>query len=219
MFNVFIDPAATAKAVRAPLAWLWPLILCAAAVVFAAMWNAPVAVSVLSNHPPSNLPREQVDQMVNRMSSQKFTPITVPLVLTAELAALAAMVMVTFMIFDIRPKYRDVFAMMCTCELIDTLGKVAGAFVVHAKGDDQTFLQTTMPSLGLDIFFPDLKGPLFAVLNYFSLFKVWYLVILVLAMSYLTGSSKGKAIVAVTPVWFFGLLAWLGLSFVMSRLS
>ena len=62
-----------------------------------------------------------------------------------------------------------------------------------------------MPPFGLDIFIPA-HGVLLAILNFFSIFQIWFLVILALALAALTGSSKGKAFAAITPAWLIPLI-------------
>jgi hypothetical protein len=47
---------------------------------------------------------------------------------------------------------------------------------------------------------------LLAFVNFFSIFEIWYIVILGLSLAYLTGSSKGKAFAAITPAWLIPLL-------------
>lgn len=53
-----------------------------------------------------------------------------------------------------------------------------------------------------------------ALVSYFSVFNIWYIVALTLALSFLGGCSKTKAFVAVIPTWLLPLslvvgLAWL----------
>jgi hypothetical protein len=43
------------------------------------------------------------------------------------------------------------------------------------------------------------------VLNFFSIFEIWYLVILVFGLSYLAKCSKGQAFAAITPAWLLPL--------------
>ena len=67
------------------------------------------------------------------------------------------------------------------------------------KGEDIQSVQELQPPFGLDIFFSGLKGPLLAILNFFSIFQIWYILILGLALAYMAKTSKGKAFAAITP--------------------
>jgi fumarate reductase subunit C len=47
---------------------------------------------------------------------------------------------------------------------------------------------------------------LFGLVNYFSIFTIWYLIVLTFGMAALGKSSKGKAFFAITPAWVLPLL-------------
>src|SRR5438105_15477673 len=55
VFNVFIDPAATAKAVRAPLAWLWPLLIAGIVRIMLGWVSVPIVIDVLRKYVPVGL--------------------------------------------------------------------------------------------------------------------------------------------------------------------
>jgi hypothetical protein len=207
MFNVFIDPAATAKAVRAPWAWLWPLIITSIASIIYGMFFTPLMMDTMRKYPPNGVSGAQLDQAMH------FTEIVTrvsfflsPLLIAGVTALFAALIMLTASMISMRVKFRDIFSLMSVCSLINVLQIIASYFVLKAKADEIGSMQQLQPAFGLDIFFGELKGPLFAILNYFSLFQVWYLVILGLSLAFLTGSSKGKAFAAITPAWLIPLL-------------
>jgi hypothetical protein len=82
------------------------------------------------------------------------------------------------------------------------------------KGDEIQTLEELQPSFGLGLFIHEGVGKtMMAVLNYFSIFMIWYIVILGLALACLTGSSKGKGFAASAPSWLLGLLIVVGISF------
>ena len=76
---------------------------------------------------------------------------------------------------------------------------------MRTKGDEITSQEQMSPAFGLDIFIPA-HGVLLTHLNFFSIFQIWSLVILALALAALTGSSKGKAFAAITPAWLIPLI-------------
>jgi hypothetical protein len=77
---------------------------------------------------------------------------------------------------------------------------------VRTKGDEIQSAEQLMAPFGADIFIQDVHGALLGFLNFFSIFEIWYLVVLGLSLAYLTGSSKGKAFAAITPAWVIPLL-------------
>ncbi len=106
----------------------------------------------------------------------------------------------------LRAKFRDVFSLMAACGLIQSLQTVASYIVLHAKGDEVTTAEQLTPAFGLDIFLQNIHGALFALVNFFSIFEIWYLIVLTFALAYLAKSSKGKAFFAITPAWLLALV-------------
>jgi Yip1-like protein len=206
MFNVFIDPAATARVVPAPLAWLWPLLIGCIVSIPYTIFVLRLSVNIMRQN-PTGLPADQVNQAVRGMEMYaKIGPFVTPVIIVIFLCVLSLLVMLTASMLSMRVKFRDVFTLMSLCGLISTLQVVASYFVLRAKADELGSMQQLQPPFGLDIFFSELKGPLFAILNFFSLFEIWYLVIFTFALAYFTRSSKGKAFAAITPVWLIPLL-------------
>lgn len=206
MFNAFVDPAATAKAASAPLSWLWPLLILCIAVSLLTVFTGPLSINIMRQN-QAGVPQQQLEQTIHFMEvSAKFTPFIAPIIVVLFSLALAGLVTLTASMLSMRTKFRDIFALMNLCSMISVLQIVATYFVLNAKKDELASMQQLQPPFGLDIFFSELKGPLFAILNFFSLFQVWYLVIFGLALAYLASSSKGKAFAAITPVWLIPLL-------------
>ncbi len=207
IFNVFIDPAATARSVPAPRAWLAPLIVISIATVLYAWFTIPITMRVIMLNPPNGASGENLERMRGIMeTTYKVFAFASPAIVIGMIALLALLVSLMCSALSVKTKFRDVFTLLSACSLITVLQLAAMYFVLRAKGDDLQSVQQLSPSFGLDIFFSDLKGPLFAILNFFSIFEVWYLVMLALSLAYLTRSSKGKAFLAITPAWLLPLL-------------
>jgi hypothetical protein len=105
-----------------------------------------------------------------------------------------------------RAKFRDVFSLMAGCALIPALQYIATFVVVRVKGDEVHSVEQLTPPFGLDIFVQDLHGVAFAVVNFFSIFEIWYIVVLVVGFAALAKCSKGKAFTTTAPAWILQLL-------------
>ena len=67
------------------------------------------------------------------------------------------------------------------------------------------------PALGLDIFLPEGTNKfLAAFLGFFSVFEIWWIVMLILILSTAFRVSKGKAVALVLPLVVLSLLFRLG---------
>jgi hypothetical protein len=207
MLNAFIDPKATAKRVPAPFSWLWPVIILFIVYFAVGLLTAPYAISIADAQiAQRGLPAEQAEnaRRITHVVTQ-ITPIATPLVIMLFMTLSAWLVAVTGSIAGLRAKFRNVFSLMAACSLIVALQSIAVIIVVRAKGDEITSQEQLTPPFGLDLFFPNVHGALLAILNYFSIFQIWYLIVLTFGLAYLAKSSKGKAFFAITPAWLVPL--------------
>jgi hypothetical protein len=207
MLNVFVDPAATAKRVPAPLSWIWPVITLSITYIVIAYLTVPYALALADTRmAQQNMTPEQMERArsIAHTVTQFTTPLT-PIFVIGLLALFAWLVGLVGSMVGMRAKFRDVFSLMAACSLIPVLQSIATIIVIRVKGDEITSQEQLMPPFGLDIFFQDVHGPLLAILNFFSIFQIWYLVVLTFGLAYLTKSTKGKAFAAITPAWLVPL--------------
>jgi hypothetical protein len=203
MFNAFVDPVGLAKAAKAKLFWLWPFIV--VMIVFIVVGNlmAPYSMQLMdAKMAERGAPANQIEAM------HKFAFVgayITPIVILLFVMLGAWLVSLTGSIFGVNAKFRDVFSISMACTLIGCLQYIATYIVVRTKGDEIVNQEQLTPAFGLDIFIPAHGIPL-AILNFFSIFEIWSMVIFALAIAALTGASKGKAFAAITPSWLIPLL-------------
>lgn len=207
MFNAFVDPVGLAKAVKTKLFWLWPLIVML--IVFMVVGNLmlPYSLQLMdAKMAERGMAPEQLENAKNM--AHKFAPVGViitPIFIVLFVMLGAWLVTVTGSILGVRAKFRDVFSISMACTLIGCLQYIATYIVVRSKGDEIVNQEQLTPAFGLDIFVPAHGIPL-AILNFFSIFEIWTIVIMGLAVAALTGASKGKAFAAITPAWLVVLI-------------
>jgi len=208
MLNAFVDPAGLAKRVPAPLSWLWPVItLCVIYLVFGYLMLPYTLAVVDLRLSQQNISAEQAERARNLTHTvTQFSFLATPVIIIGLLALFAWLVTVTGSIAGVRAKFRNVFSLMAACALIPALQYIATYIVVHAKGDEITSQEQLTPPFGLDIFLQNIHGALFGLVNFFSIFEIWYLIVLTFALAYLSKSTKGKAFFAITPAWVVPLL-------------
>ena len=205
---MFVDPEGTSKRVPAPYFWLWPLLLIALVSVVVGLQMGPISSRVAEiGFKQQNMTGEQLEQA--RSMTHTFTTAGAyftPIIIGVFLLIIALLVGALYSVQGVKTRFRDMFSILAVCGMIQLVQSIAFLFVLRAKGDDITSAEQLRPSFGLDMFTPDLHGPALAILNFFSLFQIWYIVILVLTLAAFTGSSKTKAFVAATPAWVLPLL-------------
>jgi len=215
MLNILIDPAAAVKQVRRKLSWLWPLLIVGVVTATLGYLNIPLAIRAMQMNPPGGMTAEQLERSMGMIQTmQKVGVFASPAIMAGMLALGAAILLGSCSVLGMRTTFRDLFSLVCHGSLIGMLQAIAGFVVVRMKGDEIQTVEELRPSFGLGLFFHEGIGkPALAVMDYFSIFTIWYIVILSLALACLTGSSKGKAFAAAAPAWLIGLLFFVGISF------
>jgi len=212
MLSVFIDPARTARGASAKLAWLWPVITLAIIYMVFGYLMLPFTLQAIDARltqaiQQQGAPAERLEAARNiTMMITRVAFVFTPLVIIGFLALFAWLVMVTGSMVGLRAKFREVFALMSACSLISGLQYIATYIVLRTKGDEITSQEQLTPPFGLDIFLQDVHGPLLALLNFFSIFEIWYLIVFTVGLAALAKTSKGKAFAAITPAWLIPLI-------------
>lgn len=207
MLNAFIDPAAMAKQAVKKGFWIGPILLLSVVAVVFSLLTVPIALQVIQMNPPPNLTHEQFERAYPMMKTAYYGfSIGSPIIIVTLLLFSAWLVGVLSSIIGVQAKFSSIFALMSACSLISMLQIVASYIVLRLKGDDIQSAQELQPPLGLDIFFGGLKGVPYAILNFFSIFEIWFIVVLGLGLASLARTSKTKAFLAITPAWLVPLL-------------
>ena len=215
MLNIFIDPEAAVKQVRRKLSWLWPLLIAGVVTATLGYLNIPLTIRAMQMNPPGGMTGEQLERSMGMIQTmQKVGVFASPVIMAGVLALSAAILLGSCSVLGMRTTFRDLFSLVCHGSLIGMLQAIAGFVVIRMKGDEIQTVEELRPSFGLGLFFHEGIGkPALAVMDYFSIFTIWYIVILSLALACLTGSSKGKGFAAAAPAWLIGLLFFVGISF------
>jgi hypothetical protein len=216
LMNVFVDPEATARKVPSPLSWLWPVVILLVGYMVVAYLTLPYTQQFIDwSIKQGSVPAEQAEQArnVGRTIGQVVAYV-MPILFIAFLLLFALLIKVVYSMMDIRPKFRDVFAMLAACSIIPLLQAVATYVVLRVKGDPVENQEQLQPPFGLDIFMQGIHGGALAFVHFFSIFEIWFLVVLVFGLASLTKSTKMQALIAITPVWILPLaMAVLGAIF------
>jgi hypothetical protein len=213
LVNVFVDPQTTAQKVPSRLSWLWPVLVLVIGYTVITYLMMPYSMQMMeASIRQRNLPPEQLDQALamGRTIGQGIAYAT-PIIGIGFTALFALLIKVVYSMMDVRPKFRDVFSMLAACSVIPLLQMAATYVVLRTKGDPVETPEQLQPSFGLDIFLQGIHGATFAFVHFFSIFQIWYLVVLVFGLAYLTKSTRMQALFAITPVWLIPLaLAMIG---------
>ncbi len=208
MFNIFIDPGSAAKYIRLPWSWLWPLLLGGLIIGTCMYQTVPMSLQAMQYEPPNNMSPEQLQKSLPMIEkTQRFMAFFMPVMIGLMTALIAGILSAACAVMDVNSKFRDNYALLTTSGLIGAVGYAAGFLVLKMKGDSIQSMRELRPAFGLDLFMPEGTNRfLLAVLNYFSIFTIWYIIILGLTFACLYKTSKGKGFAVTAPVWMVGIL-------------
>jgi hypothetical protein len=207
LVNVYIDPASTARRVQLKWFWVYPLVVLSIVSIIVQLQLIPFTIQAMRVDPPNGISGEQLDRMLSLTTTiSTVTAYCIPIIILIFTAIAALLVMAVGAIVDARVRFQHLLSLLLTCGMISMLQYIAAVIVLKSKGldDIQSMHQLQVP-LGLDIFI-NASGALGGVLNFFSIFMIWYIVILGLTYAHLAKVSKGKAFFAIIPAWLVPML-------------
>lgn len=209
ILNIFIHPASSVRYQRAQgkLAWLPPILLAAAISAGVSFLLRPFFEQAMYNDLLDKMSAEKArEAMAFVNGTLTFSAVMTPVMLAVMLAISSALVLGFSTIAGVRTAFTDVFTLLAHCSLVPLLAQVAQSLVVKLRGE-LTSMSGMQPAFGLDLLLGDDTPRLLqGLLNYFSFFTLWYIVILALGYAALTGVSKAKAFGVTCPVWILGLI-------------
>ncbi len=213
MFQFLIDPQSAARCVFRKHFWIAPLLLLSVITLVSTVMLQPIIDHVMDVTPaPPGVDAAQYQKSMGfARSAQHIGGYLSPLVIAAILAIQALIIFATCAGIGVKAKFGELFNLVCGAGLISLgLTSIANVIILKTKADVES-LAELKPALGLDIFLPETANKfLLAFLGYFSIFNVWWIVMVILIFSAAYRVSKGKAAVAIAPAVILGLMLTLG---------
>lgn len=205
MLNFLIDPKAAAPRLFTKWFWIAPLLLFTLVSVTGNLIVTPMVQHVLETQPtPAGAnPETSQSQIATGMKIQRVAGAVFPIIMVAfQALVLWGMASVT----AIEARFRQMFNLAAGCSIISALGALAGVLVLKGKGEISTMAELR-PAMGLDIFLPEGTNKfLTAILGYFSVFELWWVVMVVLVISAAYRVGKGRAFTIAAPLILISLI-------------
>jgi len=210
--SFLIDPESAARRVSSKWFWIAPVLLSMIIGVAVLKHNAPYIIHAAAVSP---VPDGKTSEQFNKEAEirAKLGPYFVPLVVLFY-AIFAGLLLAMSAVMGVEAKFGQLFNLIAGCGLIQSLATIASAAILHFKGEVSSMAEL-QPAMGLDIFLPEGTNKyLVATASAFSIFQIWWVVMMVLIFAVAFRVSKGKAFAAVFPLWLVGLgFALLGAAF------
>ena len=217
MGSYFIDPQGAAK--RAFHKWFWvgPLIVMSTIAIVTQLLRLPITQQVMETmSPPNGISAEQWEKQSQvSLMIQHVLVWCSPILVLVIYAVQAVIFLAMSAILTINAKFRTLFNIVAGCSLITGVEAIASVLVLRMKAPVST-LAELKPPLGLDIFLPEGSNKLLMGLgSYFTIFTIWWMVMMVLVLAAAFRISKGKAFAIVLP-WILLSLVFIVLAAVFT---
>jgi hypothetical protein len=110
------------------------------------------------------------------------------------------------MALGVKTRFLELFNLLAGVGIIDALKAIVTTVIIHMKGEASS-MADLQPALGLDILAPvGANKVLVAFLGFFNVFGIWAIVMTILIFAAGYRVSKGKATIAVLPLFLIGLV-------------
>ena len=208
LFSFLIDPSSAARQVFKKWFWVTPWILFAIVSLTTAFFVVPVFQHVLevASPPPGQDPAayEASKPMILKFTTviSYLAPVTTLVLFCIHAGLMTLMTSV----MSIPAKFTNLLNVVAGLSIIQVLTAIATAIIIRSKTEFGS-LAEMRPALGLDLFMPEGSNKvLTAILGYFSIFEIWWIVMAVLVISAAFRVSKGKALAVVSPIILLSLV-------------
>ncbi|HEX4751235.1 MAG TPA: YIP1 family protein [Bryobacteraceae bacterium] len=208
MGSYFIDPEGAAR--RASHKWFWvgPLIVVSIIAIVTQLVRLPITQQVMETMPlPNGVTEAQWNKQMHISAIVQNIAVWLSPVLVAAIFAIQAVILLAMSsILTGGAKFRTLFNIVAGCSLITSLEAIASVVVLKMKAPVATMAELK-PPLGFDIFLAEGTNKyLMAFLGYFTLFQIWWMIMMILVVASALRIDKGKAFAIMSPLIIFGLL-------------
>ena len=206
--SFLIDPESAAKRVRSKWFWIVPLIVTSVIGIAVGAFMAPMIVHVAEVAP---MPDGVTDQQRQQSIAITKTITNVAFYLTPIFAAVTWAIIAGIMlglasVLGVKARFLELFNLTGGCWLIQSLSGIATAVILHYKGEISTTAELK-PPLGPDIFLAEGTNKfVMAAAASFSIFTIWWVVMMALVIAAAFRVSKAKGFGMVIPLWLLGMV-------------
>ncbi len=203
ILEVLVDPVSAARRIDRSAPWFVPVLVAGVGAAVIGYLLMPLTVQVMAMNPPPNVPPEQYQNTLPMIEkSMRIMSLASPLLVAIKLLILAGILKLMATLGGLDVVFKKLFSLVANAGMIIFLEGLATFAVIKAKAADIQTMEDMMPALGLDLLIHgQFSKPIQAALHFFSVFEIWYIVVLVVSLAALVKCSRSKAFLLTLPVW------------------
>lgn len=207
LIDIFIDPVKVFKRIKAGLPWWQPFIVVAIVIGVISYFQIPINRQIMLLN-ERGVSAEQLEQQLE--ITGKFALIGViaaPLVVLLIYVILAALCNVTANLVSGKSSFKKMLSLLSFTAFVGLIEQGLKMLILHMRGIENIASRDDLYSVSFSLTrFIESDGILRAVLESFSIFQIWFLILFTIGVSVIYGIDTKKAIVPTIVVWVLGVL-------------
>jgi hypothetical protein len=207
LIDIFIDPVKVFKRIGAGLPWWQPFIVIAIATSVIAYFQQPINRQIFMLN-ERGLSEEQLQAQGEMMDKFGFVGLfAAPLILLFIYVILAALCNVAVNLVSGKSNFKKMLSLLNFTAFIGLIEQGLKMLIIHNKGIEEITSSDDLylTSFSLNIF-ARADGILRAVLESFSIFGIWFLILFTSGVSVVYGINRKAAIAPTIVIWVLGVL-------------
>jgi hypothetical protein len=207
LIDIFIDPVKVFKRIGAGLPWWQPFIFIAIASSAIAYFQQPIVKQLfLLNE--NGLSEEQLQAQGDVMDKFGFVGlILAPIAVLVIYLILAALCNVAVNLVSGKSNFKKMLCLLNFTAFVGIIEQALRMLIIHKRGIEEIASRDELYSVSFSLTrFVEADGFLRAVLESFSLFQIWFLILFTVGVSVTYEISRKAALAPTIVVWVLGVL-------------
>lgn len=207
LIDIFIDPVKVFKRIKAGLPWWQPFAVVAIAIGIISYFQIPINRQLMLLN-ERGVSAEQLEQQLS--ITDKFAIIGViaaPLVVLLIYVILAALCNVTANLVSGKSSFKKMLSLLSFTAFVGLIEQGLKMLILHMRGIENIASRDDLYSVSFSLTrFIESDGILRAVLESFSIFQIWFLILFTIGVSVIYETDIKAAVVPTIVVWVLGVL-------------
>ncbi|MCK4548517.1 MAG: YIP1 family protein [Candidatus Krumholzibacteria bacterium] len=207
LIDIFIDPVKVFRRIKAGLPWWQPFSVVAIVIAVISYFQIPINKQILLLN-EKGVSAEQLQTQGEMMD--KFSLIGViaaPLVVLLIYVILAALCNVAANLVSGKSSFKKMLSLLGFTAFVGLVEQGLKMLILHMRGIENITSHDDLYAVSFSLTrFVESDGILRAVLESFSIFQIWFLILFIIGVSVVYETDRKTAIVPTIVIWVLGVL-------------
>ncbi len=207
LIDIFIDPVKVFKRIGSGLPWWQPFIVIAIASSVIAHFQQPIIKQLFMLN-EGGMSEEQLQAQGDAMDKFGFVGlILAPIAVLIIYLVLAALCNVAVNLVSGKSNFKKMLCLLNFTAFVGIIEQALRMLIIHKRGIEEITSRDELYSVSFSLTrFVESDGFLRAVLESFSLFQIWFLILFTIGVSVTYEISRKAALAPTIVVWVLGVL-------------